>query len=44
MSPPDLLFLVALTSTVCIVSELIKKVERVRGAQRSPPTDIFLEV
>ncbi|XP_024114141.1 calcium-transporting ATPase type 2C member 1 isoform X1 [Oryzias melastigma] len=40
----DLLFLVALTSSVCVVSELIKKVERVRGAPRSPPTDLFLDV
>lgn len=42
--PSDLLFLVALTSSVCVVSEAIKKVERWRGAERSPPTDCFHEV
>ena len=31
----DLLFLVALTSSVCVVSEAIKKVERWRGAERN---------
>ncbi|XP_069393326.1 calcium-transporting ATPase type 2C member 1 isoform X1 [Paralichthys olivaceus] len=40
----DLLFLVSLTSSVCVVSEAIKKVERWRGVQRSPPTDCFHEV
>uniref|UniRef100_A0A665U6Z8 Calcium-transporting ATPase n=1 Tax=Echeneis naucrates TaxID=173247 RepID=A0A665U6Z8_ECHNA len=30
----DLLFLVSLTSSVCVVSEVIKKVERWRGAER----------
>uniref|UniRef100_A0A3Q1FLK5 Calcium-transporting ATPase n=1 Tax=Acanthochromis polyacanthus TaxID=80966 RepID=A0A3Q1FLK5_9TELE len=40
----DLLFLVSLTSSVCIVSEAIKKVERWRGVERSPPNDCFHEV
>ncbi|KAM4579767.1 calcium-transporting ATPase type 2C member 1 isoform 2-T2 [Odontesthes bonariensis] len=40
----DLLFLVTLTSSVCIVSEIIKKVERLRGVERSPPADCFLDV
>ncbi|XP_062254364.1 calcium-transporting ATPase type 2C member 1 isoform X1 [Platichthys flesus] len=40
----DLLFLVSLTSSVCVVSEAIKKLERWRGVQRSPPTDCFHEV
>lgn len=40
----DLLFLVGLTSSVCVVSELIKKVERWRGAEKIPPTDRFHEV
>ncbi|XP_034466527.1 calcium-transporting ATPase type 2C member 1 isoform X2 [Hippoglossus hippoglossus] len=40
----DLLFLVSLTSSVCVVSEAIKKVERWRGVQRSPHTDCFHEV
>uniref|UniRef100_A0A665U5S4 Calcium-transporting ATPase n=1 Tax=Echeneis naucrates TaxID=173247 RepID=A0A665U5S4_ECHNA len=40
----DLLFLVSLTSSVCVVSEVIKKVERWRGAERAPPTDCFHEV
>ncbi|CAB1422788.1 unnamed protein product [Pleuronectes platessa] len=39
----DLLFLVSLTSSVCVVSEAIKKLERWRGVQRSPPTDCFHE-
>ncbi|MED6250911.1 ATPase, P-type (transporting), HAD superfamily, subfamily IC [Ataeniobius toweri] len=39
----DLLFLVSLTSSVCVVSEVIKKVERCRGAQRRPPSDCSLE-
>lgn len=43
--PTDLLFLVLLTSSVCIVSELIKMVERrMGGANRNPPTDFFHEV
>ncbi|KAM8869615.1 calcium-transporting ATPase type 2C member 1 isoform 2-T2 [Spinachia spinachia] len=40
----DLLFLVTLTSSVCLVSEGIKTVERWRGAQRTPPSDCFHEV
>ncbi|XP_044064467.1 calcium-transporting ATPase type 2C member 1 isoform X1 [Siniperca chuatsi] len=40
----DLLFLVTLTSSVCVVSEVIKMVERWRGAERSPPADCFHEV
>ncbi|MEQ2316124.1 ATPase, P-type (transporting), HAD superfamily, subfamily IC [Ameca splendens] len=40
----DLLFLVSLTSSVCVVSEVIKKVERYRGAERRPPSDCSLEV
>lgn len=43
--PVDLLFLAVLTSSVCIVSELIKMVERLRdGANKNPPTDFFHEV
>uniref|UniRef100_A0A8P4FZA6 P-type Ca(2+) transporter n=1 Tax=Dicentrarchus labrax TaxID=13489 RepID=A0A8P4FZA6_DICLA len=40
----DLLFLVTLTSSVCVVSEVIKMVERWRGVERSPPADCFHEV
>ncbi|XP_054638512.1 calcium-transporting ATPase type 2C member 1 isoform X2 [Dunckerocampus dactyliophorus] len=40
----DLLFLVALTSSVCVVSEAIKKVERWRRGERRPPADCFHEV
>uniref|UniRef100_A0A3Q3XKB2 Calcium-transporting ATPase n=1 Tax=Mola mola TaxID=94237 RepID=A0A3Q3XKB2_MOLML len=41
----DLLFLVTLTSSVCVVSEAIKMVERLRGgAERNPPSDSFHEV
>ncbi|MEQ2217758.1 hypothetical protein XENOCAPTIV_021726 [Xenoophorus captivus] len=40
----DLLFLVSLTSSVCVVSEVIKKVERYRGAEWRPPSDCSLEV
>ncbi|KAM6910512.1 calcium-transporting ATPase type 2C member 1 [Xenentodon cancila] len=40
----DLLFLISLTSSVCVVSEVIKKVERWRGAEQSPPVDCFLDV
>uniref|UniRef100_A0A7N8WMF0 Calcium-transporting ATPase n=1 Tax=Mastacembelus armatus TaxID=205130 RepID=A0A7N8WMF0_9TELE len=40
----DLLFLVGLTSSVCMVSEAIKLVERWRGGQKGPPTDYFHEV
>ncbi|XP_038566270.1 calcium-transporting ATPase type 2C member 1 isoform X2 [Micropterus salmoides] len=40
----DLLFLVTLTSSVCMVSEIIKMVERWREAKKSPPSDFFHEV
>ncbi|XP_038137087.1 calcium-transporting ATPase type 2C member 1 isoform X1 [Cyprinodon tularosa] len=40
----DLLFLLSLTSSVCVVSEVIKKVERCRGAERRPPSDPSLDV
>ncbi|KAG7245661.1 hypothetical protein CRUP_031879, partial [Coryphaenoides rupestris] len=43
LSAFDLVFLVTLTSSVCVVSEFIKLVERWRGVQRdhcsSPSTD-----
>ncbi|TNN02003.1 hypothetical protein fugu_009490 [Takifugu bimaculatus] len=45
LSLTDLLFLLALTSSVCIVSELIKMGERWRGgANRDLPTDFFHDV
>ncbi|XP_077347631.1 calcium-transporting ATPase type 2C member 1 isoform X2 [Lithobates pipiens] len=47
LSIQDLLFLMGLTSTVCIVSEIIKKVERSReGVQKhkGSPYSLFLEV
>ncbi|XP_068567695.1 calcium-transporting ATPase type 2C member 1 isoform X2 [Cebidichthys violaceus] len=40
----DLLFLVTLTSSVCLVSEAIKILERWRGAEKNPPSDCFHEV
>uniref|UniRef100_A0A672GRA8 Calcium-transporting ATPase n=2 Tax=Salarias fasciatus TaxID=181472 RepID=A0A672GRA8_SALFA len=40
----DLLFLLSLTSSVCVVSEFIKKAERWLGAHRAPPTDYFHQV
>ncbi|CAI5661527.1 unnamed protein product [Oreochromis niloticus] len=40
----DLVFLVSLTSSVCAVSEVIKKVERWRGVEKSPPSDFFHEM
>lgn len=40
----DLLFLVTLTSSVCVVSEVIKMVERWRGAEKTPPTHFFHQV
>ncbi|XP_065813648.1 LOW QUALITY PROTEIN: calcium-transporting ATPase type 2C member 1 [Labrus bergylta] len=40
----DLLFLVSLTSSVCVVSELIKMLERWRGVEKSVPADCFHEV
>ncbi|KAK5861653.1 hypothetical protein PBY51_017112 [Eleginops maclovinus] len=44
LSITDLLFLVSLTSSVCVVSEAVKVLERWRGAPRSPPSDCFHEV
>uniref|UniRef100_A0A3P8PXI7 Calcium-transporting ATPase n=1 Tax=Astatotilapia calliptera TaxID=8154 RepID=A0A3P8PXI7_ASTCA len=44
LSVLDLVFLVSLTSSVCAVSEVIKKVERWRGVEKSPPSDFFHEV
>ncbi|XP_026139423.1 calcium-transporting ATPase type 2C member 1 isoform X3 [Carassius auratus] len=40
----DLLFLVGLTSSVCVVSEVIKKLERLRGGEKMTDTDDFHEV
>ncbi|XP_059424297.1 calcium-transporting ATPase type 2C member 1-like isoform X1 [Carassius carassius] len=40
----DLLFLVGLTSSVCVVSEVIKKLERLRGGEKMADTDDFHEV
>uniref|UniRef100_A0A4W4FFB8 Calcium-transporting ATPase n=1 Tax=Electrophorus electricus TaxID=8005 RepID=A0A4W4FFB8_ELEEL len=40
----DLLFLVGLTSSVCVVSEIIKKLERWRGGERTEASDSFHEV
>ncbi len=40
----DLLFLVGLTSSVCVVSELIKKLERLRGGEKMADTDDFHDV
>lgn len=40
----DLLFLVTLTSSVCVVSEAIKKMERWRGVEKKPNSDDFHEV
>ncbi|XP_026083825.1 calcium-transporting ATPase type 2C member 1-like [Carassius auratus] len=40
----DLLFLVGLTSSVCIVSEVIKKLERLRGGEKMADTDDFYDV
>ncbi|XP_013884859.1 calcium-transporting ATPase type 2C member 1 isoform X1 [Austrofundulus limnaeus] len=40
----DLLFLVSLTSSVCIVAEVIKKVERLKGSEKRPPSDSSLHV
>ncbi|KAL2084687.1 hypothetical protein ACEWY4_020205 [Coilia grayii] len=49
LSVLDLLFLLALTSSVCVVSELIKRLERCRGEKRrgwdrTDTTDSFHEV
>uniref|UniRef100_A0A672MK48 Calcium-transporting ATPase n=1 Tax=Sinocyclocheilus grahami TaxID=75366 RepID=A0A672MK48_SINGR len=40
----DLLFLVGLTSSVCVVSEVIKKLERLRGGEKMADTDDFHDV
>uniref|UniRef100_A0A8C2AT08 Calcium-transporting ATPase n=2 Tax=Cyprinus carpio TaxID=7962 RepID=A0A8C2AT08_CYPCA len=40
----DLLFLVGLTSSVCVVSEVIKKLERLRGGENMADTDDFHDV
>uniref|UniRef100_A0A671Q0H8 P-type Ca(2+) transporter n=1 Tax=Sinocyclocheilus anshuiensis TaxID=1608454 RepID=A0A671Q0H8_9TELE len=40
----DLLFLVGLTSSVCMVSEVIKKLERLRGGEKMADTDDFHDV
>uniref|UniRef100_A0A8B9K3J6 P-type Ca(2+) transporter n=1 Tax=Astyanax mexicanus TaxID=7994 RepID=A0A8B9K3J6_ASTMX len=40
----DMLFLVGLTSSVCFVSEVIKKLERWRGGERPDAADFFHEV
>ncbi|XP_057690067.1 calcium-transporting ATPase type 2C member 1 isoform X2 [Corythoichthys intestinalis] len=40
----DLLFLLVLTSSVCVVSEAIKKAERWRSAPRRTPADCFHQV
>ncbi len=40
----DLLFLMGLTSSVCVVSELIKKLERLRGGEKMADTDDFHDV
>uniref|UniRef100_A0A673JNE0 Calcium-transporting ATPase n=1 Tax=Sinocyclocheilus rhinocerous TaxID=307959 RepID=A0A673JNE0_9TELE len=37
----DLLFLVGLTSSVCMVSEVIKKLERLRGGEKMQSTNSF---
>ncbi|XP_048010115.1 calcium-transporting ATPase type 2C member 1 [Megalobrama amblycephala] len=40
----DLLFLLGLTSSVCVVSEVIKKLERLRGREKMADTDDFHDV
>lgn len=40
----DLLFLVGLTSSVCVVSEVIKKLERWRGGEKAEAADSFHDV
>nr|XP_033785910.1 calcium-transporting ATPase type 2C member 1 isoform X2 [Geotrypetes seraphini]XP_033785912.1 calcium-transporting ATPase type 2C member 1 isoform X2 [Geotrypetes seraphini] len=45
LSITDLLFLVGLTSSVCVVSEVIKKIERSRdGIQKHRSSSLFLDV
>ncbi|CAM4703590.1 unnamed protein product [Leuciscus chuanchicus] len=40
----DLLFLLGLTSSVCVVSEVIKKLERLRGGEKMADTEDFHDV
>ncbi|KAG1936626.1 calcium-transporting ATPase type 2C [Pimephales promelas] len=40
----DLLFLLGLTSSVCVVSEVIKKLERLRGGEKTTDTEDFHDV
>ncbi|XP_067304255.1 calcium-transporting ATPase type 2C member 1 [Pseudorasbora parva] len=40
----DLLFLLGLTSSVCVVSEVIKKLERLRGGEKMTDTEDFHDV
>ncbi|XP_051575748.1 calcium-transporting ATPase type 2C member 1-like [Myxocyprinus asiaticus] len=40
----DLLFLVGLTSSVCVVSEVIKKLERLKGGGKTTDNDDFHDV
>ncbi|XP_051999926.1 calcium-transporting ATPase type 2C member 1 isoform X2 [Xyrauchen texanus] len=40
----DLLFLVGLTSSVCVVSEVIKKLERLKGGEKTTDNDDFHDV
>uniref|UniRef100_A0A673KTM2 Calcium-transporting ATPase n=1 Tax=Sinocyclocheilus rhinocerous TaxID=307959 RepID=A0A673KTM2_9TELE len=42
--PTHLLFLVGLTSSVCVVSEVIKKLERLRGGEKMADTDDFHDI
>lgn len=42
--PTDLLFLIGLTSSVCVVSEVIKKLERIRNGEKTTDADDFHEV
>ncbi|XP_033836773.1 calcium-transporting ATPase type 2C member 1 [Periophthalmus magnuspinnatus] len=44
LSFTDLFFLVGLTSSVCFISEFIKKVEQWRGTERPPPARNYHEV
>ncbi|CAL1611603.1 unnamed protein product [Knipowitschia caucasica] len=44
LSLADLLFLAALTSSVCVVSEFMKKMEQWRRRERAPPARNFHEV
>ncbi|XP_051577896.1 calcium-transporting ATPase type 2C member 1 isoform X2 [Myxocyprinus asiaticus] len=40
----DLLFLVGLTSSVCVVSEVIKKLERLKGGEKTTDNEDFHDV